>query len=456
MTTDRTHAARPAPTDRPAAASERRDSGNAFAALLDAHTTRRDDARAGREEPRRDDVRRDDRPAHDRPAARDEVRRPGARDESERPAARDEAHRLVDAGRRDRAAATADAVARPAVGGAASSQPVMPAQPTAEQVIAGLPPAPVAETAPVATPVPDTPAPAAAAPAFPQPFEVAPEAYFPPAPVLPGPVVPAAPAPAATQPAPAAPVPTSAPFTATLQATPADAPAAALPAEATPAAAPQPLPAEPAATESTAPAAAPSAAPETPAPAPAQTPTRTVAAEPAPASAPAAEPAASGPAPLNTPLSGTVAGRVGTDIAAPLHRAPAAVATLLHVAAERGITRAKLALKPAELGGIEIRLQASAAGIAAQVVADSPEAARLLAQAGDDLRRALEARDVTLISLEVSTTGDERRQSAPGQWTEGDEPAAGHAGDSLAPDEPNQTSHTVIELPGGLLVDVLA
>ena len=49
-------------------------------------------------------------------------------------------------------------------------------------------------------------------------------------------------------------------------------------------------------------------------------------------------------------------------------------------------------------------IQATAAGVAAQVVADSPEAAKLLAQASDDLRRSLEARDVNLISLEVSTS----------------------------------------------------
>ena len=103
----------------------------------------------------------------------------------------------------------------------------------------------------------------------------------------------------------------------------------------------------------------------------------------------------------------------------PLHRAPAAVATLLHVAAERGITHARMALRPAELGGIEIRLQSSAAGVAAQVVADSPEAARLLAQAGDDLRRALEARDVTLLSLEVSTSSEQRsREGARGERTD--------------------------------------
>jgi flagellar hook-length control protein FliK len=147
--------------------------------------------------------------------------------------------------------------------------------------------------------------------------------------------------------------------------------------------------------------------------------------------------------------------------AVPLHRAPAAVATLLHVAVERGISRAKMALRPAELGGIEIRLQATAGGVAAQVVADSPEAAKLLAQAGDDLRRALEARDVTLISLEVSTSGDQQQQSARGEWTDGDDAAFAGSGRSSSADaeagaEPAPITQTVIELPGGLLVDVLA
>ena len=233
-----------------------------------------------------------------------------------------------------------------------------------------------------------------------------------------------------------------------------------VPAEAVPAAAGQPVPAEAAATETATPAVAPeTATPDAPAPsaAPARAATAEPASAPAPAAAaPAGEPV-NAPAPLSTPLSGPAA----PERAVPLHRAPAAVATLLHVAAERGITHAKMALKPAELGGIEIRLQASAAGISAQVVADSPEAARLLAQAGDDLRRALEARDVTLISLEVSTSGDERQQSARGEWTDGDDAAfasGGRAGtgDADGDAEPTPTSHSVIELPGGLLVDVLA
>ena len=79
---------------------------------------------------------------------------------------------------------------------------------------------------------------------------------------------------------------------------------------------------------------------------------------------------------------------------------------MLQVAVDRGIAHAKLNLRPVELGGIEIRLQTSAAGVTAQVIADSPEAAKLLEQAAGDLRRALERQDVTPLSLDVSTAGE--------------------------------------------------
>jgi flagellar hook-length control protein FliK len=286
------------------------------------------------------------------------------------------------------------------------------AAPEAVPAVVPASPQPAAPAAPGDLPAAAAPLPVAAAPA---------------APAQPVAAVPAEPAPAAPQPhqtAPAAP----------------QAPVAEAPAQE----------AEPAA-ERPAPSAEPTAAHEPHVATPARA---AVAAEPAPATAPSTQGPAAEPlvqAPVSTPLSAPAA----PERTVPLHRAPAAVATLLHVAVDRGITHAKMALRPAELGGIEIRLQATAAGVAAQVVADSPEAARLLAQAGDDLRRALEARDVTLISLEVSTSGDQQRHSPRGEWTDGDDagpsssPAAGDA-------EPAPITQTVIELPGGLLVDVLA
>ena len=457
MTTDRTQNARPpALPDRPAAPAARPSEGGPFAALLDAHAS---STRRGAETP----VRRDERPARDERTARHEAR--DARHEA-RQAARETRHADAvsprEAARRDLIAAgapvaeqelhaapetpfvaqlapvlpTAEPVIAPAVATPTLVTPELPAAaPTAlpAPVQAAVQPAPVVETPTVAA-QPTTQLSVAAAPATTIPAQVLAEAAATATDGEPQPTAAQAeaPAPAAADHAPAPHLPTAAP------AAPAKAPDAAqvvaAPAE-EPSAPAQPAPA---ATGST--PAQPKAEPQTAAPA---TPSAPV----------TAAPVVQTPAPLT--------GQTAPHRSVPLHRAPAAVATLLHVASERGITRAKMALKPAELGGIEIRLQSTAAGVAAQIVADSPEAARLLAQAGDDLRRALEARDVNLVSLEVSTSSDQQRESARDEWSEDNGDDAGlfgspNRGGVEGDAEPTPTTHSVIELPGGLLVDVLA
>jgi hypothetical protein len=111
-------------------------------------------------------------------------------------------------------------------------------------------------------------------------------------------------------------------------------------------------------------------------------------------------------------------------------------------------------------------LQSTAAGVAAQVVADSPHAARLLQQASDELRRSLASQNVELLSLDVSTSGDERSDAgAAGDLfgAFGDSATQGRAGFGRAQrragadsDLPTPTQGTVLELPDGVLVDVLA
>jgi flagellar hook-length control protein FliK len=242
----------------------------------------------------------------------------------------------------------------------------------------------------------------------------------------------AMPRPAAEGSAPASRVPSAAPV-------PASAPAAAVPA------------AQPAAAVATAePAAA--------APAPATTPSPALpAAHAAPAEAPA--PGQVG-GPVPAPAPAPPASIAPVEHAAPLHRAPEAAGALLALAVDRGISRARIALKPAELGGVEIQLSSTAAGVTARLVADSPEAARMLAQAGEELRRSLESRDVTLLSLQVTTTsGDERHEATfagrPGQESGDRATDRDRDGDRTAEPTPD-TVHSVLELPGGLLVDVLA
>jgi flagellar hook-length control protein FliK len=211
-----------------------------------------------------------------------------------------------------------------------------------------------------------------------------------------------------------------------------------------------------------APASPPPGQPADPAPPSASAPAAPTAATPIDTQAPA-QPAAgtqaqaASAAPAAPQFAGTPA---PTHRAASLHRLPETMANLLHVSADRGITRARIALRPAELGGIEVQLAQTAAGITARLVADSPEAARMLAQAGEDLRRSLESRDVTLVSLEVTTSGEDRREAAAGH---GAGPDSGQSregrGDTGRDSELAASAEPVpaaIELPDGLLVDVLA
>jgi flagellar hook-length control protein FliK len=204
----------------------------------------------------------------------------------------------------------------------------------------------------------------------------------------------------------------------------------------------------PAPTPSTAPTAPAPAAPVATAAPPADAPVAPAAdtiSQPVQAAAPAA------PAPTTTALQRAV----------PLYRAPHVAAAVIHLAQERGVTHARINLKPAELGGIEVRLHSTPQGISAHLIADSPEAARALSQASDDLRRQLEARDVTLLSLDVSTSGDDRRETGfGGDATAGDGSTGGHGGRSAARGESDQLAQTPLEttlvLPDGVLVDVLA
>jgi flagellar hook-length control protein FliK len=448
MTTDRTQPARSTALPDRSAPAQRPAQGNAFASLLDAHATpsRGDEAPVRRDDraPRLDDgaaprgeacERRDDVPAPDAPRPDHDLhtapeRPTGADAAAPAPAAPDVA---TPAQPQTSATAAAPAlvltdlpvlplalaVAVEAAKPVPAAEPAQPAAPTGDAT--AIVPAP----APATTQLPGTPAPAASqapaaalvpAPAQPEATDVPADGEAPVAHDAPA----QSPAPRAAAPAPQAPAPT---------------------------------PGQPAAD-------APVAEPTTPSsPAPAQPAATATPAADTPATAPATPTAATPVAPA-LPTSQPLAGTLAPHRTTPLHRAPAEVATLLHVASERGITRAKMALRPVELGGIEIRLQSTAAGISAQVVADSPEAARMLAQHGDELRRALEARNVTLLSLEVSTSGDQQRENARGDWTDGDDAgllrSRGANGDAEGDADTTPTTESVIELPGGLLVDVLA
>jgi flagellar hook-length control protein FliK len=149
------------------------------------------------------------------------------------------------------------------------------------------------------------------------------------------------------------------------------------------------------------------------------------------------------------------------SFASPQGPAPSPASALeatVRMAAENGYSRARVALRPAELGGIELLLRGGNGGLTATVVAETPQAAQLLEHAAADLQRRLSAQGIELTSLQIGV-GGESAGAAQGGRDQGGEasPAAGgtHTGtdeDLLAAPEQTQT----IDLGGGVLVDVLA
>ena len=212
----------------------------------------------------------------------------------------------------------------------------------------------------------------------------------------------------------------------------------------------------------------------------ASSPRRTPEQQPNPQAAPNAAAQASKPADAPAPAATTqpltqaapVAQPVATPAptalqrAIPLYQAPESAAQLIQIAADRGITHARLNLKPVELGGIEVRLQSTPHGVTAQLVADSAEAAKLLTQAADDLRRDLADRNVNLLSLDVSTQQQYQEQQQAGSkqadiFGDNHTPGGvqnlrvGPQGDAGLT-ETAASAETSLVLPNGVHVDVLA
>lgn len=144
--------------------------------------------------------------------------------------------------------------------------------------------------------------------------------------------------------------------------------------------------------------------------------------------------------------------------------APSPAASLeatIRLGAERGFQRARLTLKPAELGAVDVVLKASEGGVSATVLAHTHEAARLLEASGEELRRRLDLQGVQLQGLTVSVAGDasagaghQARGDAQPTAAPGGAPAGTAAG--TEPTDPIPTPTRQIELGGGVLLDVLA
>jgi flagellar hook-length control protein FliK len=182
-------------------------------------------------------------------------------------------------------------------------------------------------------------------------------------------------------------------------------------------------------------------------------------------SQPAAAPTGQSATPVTAPAAPTAPQPFGREPqlrGVHLSNAAEAVENAIRIGTTRGITHARMSLNPAELGGIEIRLQQTAQGLSASVVASGAEAAQVLQQAGQDLRRQLEAQGIELVRLDISYSGEQREGARSAQAGQGDGDRRSPAGEGSAATDGGELTPTdeigvtTLELPGGVLVDVLA
>jgi flagellar hook-length control protein FliK len=173
------------------------------------------------------------------------------------------------------------------------------------------------------------------------------------------------------------------------------------------------------------------------------------AAQPAATSAPAAT--VSAPAPVADARSG-----LPTATPVPLSRAAETVEHVLRLASQRGVTHARIQLHPAELGSIDVRLRSTAQGLVATIVAHDGDAVQTLQQAAGDLRRSLEQQGLNLLNLDIGGSGERsagRAGADAGGSARGDREGSGDGSESAPADTPTETT---LQLPNGVLVDVLA
>ena len=131
----------------------------------------------------------------------------------------------------------------------------------------------------------------------------------------------------------------------------------------------------------------------------------------------------------------------------------------IQVAARQGVTQARIALHPQELGEVRVHLTQSSAGLIARVTADTPAAARALSEGHSELAHTLSSLGVSLLRLDIGSPGQqqagggEARNSGEPQRAQRSESTPDEHEDAVAqPDQPAVPAGSAI----GELVDVLA
>jgi soluble lytic murein transglycosylase-like protein len=191
---------------------------------------------------------------------------------------------------------------------------------------------------------------------------------------------------------------------------------------------------------------------------------------PLPAPSATQAPGAGAPAPLatlapSTPVSAAPAGPqaplLGYGVG--LQQAIEAVQATIELARSQGLSQARIALAPAELGEIRIHLSQTAEGLLARVTANTPAAAQALAGSRLELHQSLHSLGLAELRMDLGSFQE------PGAQGRADQPATHPLasarggrladtgdGDIDAPQAPAEPAPLHIALAGSALIDVLA
>ena len=168
---------------------------------------------------------------------------------------------------------------------------------------------------------------------------------------------------------------------------------------------------------------------------------------------------AQAPANVNGPQTAGLA-KAGFGVArssVTLQEAVDSVRATFIAANQAGVSSARITLSPAALGGIKIALSQTPDGLIARVIADHPEAVQTLAQSVDELRSSLTQSGLHVLSLEISSSGQQSASGFNRQQGYGTGAPNSHVS-APGPDEEQSQPATelTVRLPSGSLISVLA
>ncbi|HEX4465787.1 MAG TPA: flagellar hook-length control protein FliK [Solirubrobacteraceae bacterium] len=131
------------------------------------------------------------------------------------------------------------------------------------------------------------------------------------------------------------------------------------------------------------------------------------------------------------------------------------------LASRQGTAQARIALRPAELGGVRVHLSQTEDGLMARLTADTPAAAAALSAGRGELHQSLSSLGLSLLRLDIGTSaqssaghGDARRDAAETGGRSGARTTA--AAQVNEQEAPADAAAPVVASVGGGLVDVLA